>query len=146
MLLLPQGFKQESTGELAPHLDLKFRDEVNAVTVSDAIDAVHWNFHVEQLDACLFVHDSPQYMVAAAERFKPLKDHSNCLHLPCWPHLFAKVPKVVFDGGCLSELKEFHCLVQLLFVLSLYWCTKWCKFQTAAVENWEKVPERLTVM
>ena len=52
-------------------------------------------------------------MVAAAERFKSVKGYSNCVHLPCWPHLFAKVPEVVFDSGCLAEVKEFHRLVQL---------------------------------
>ena len=37
---MPKDFKSESAGELAFHLDLKFTDEVNAVTVSDAIDSV----------------------------------------------------------------------------------------------------------
>ena len=63
MLLLPKVFKSESAGELAFHLDLKFPDEVNAVTVCR-------DFHVEQSDVRLFVHDSAAYMVAAAGRLK----------------------------------------------------------------------------
>ena len=143
VLLLPKEFKSESAGELAFHLDLKFPDEVNAVTVSDAINSVCRDFHVAQSDVRLFVHDSPPYMVAAAERFKSVKGYSNCVHLPCWPHLFAKVPEVVFDSGCLAEVKEFHRLVQLLFARSPYWRTKWYKFQNAAMEQWNKVHEQL---
>ena len=48
VLLLPKEFKSESAGELAFHLDLKFLDEVNAATVSDAIDGVCRDFHVAQ--------------------------------------------------------------------------------------------------
>ena len=80
--LLPKVFKSESAGKLAFHQDLKFRDEVNATTVSDAIDAICRDFHVEQSDVRLFVHDSPPYMVAAAERFQSAKGDSNCVHLP----------------------------------------------------------------
>ena len=115
VLLFLKVFKSESAGELAFHLDLKFLNEVNATAVSDAIDAVRRDFHVEQSDVRLFVHDSPPYMVAAVERFKSAKGYSNCVHLPCWPHLLAKVPKVAFDGAYLPELKEFHRLIQLLF-------------------------------
>ena len=144
VLLLPKVFKSESAGELAFHLDLKFPDEVDATTVSDAIDAVCRDFYVEQSNIRLFVHDTPPYMVAAAERFKSAKGYSNCVHLPCWPHLFAKVPEVVLDGAYLPELKEFHRLIQLLFARLPYWRTKWCKFQSAAMENWTKVHEKLS--
>ena len=115
VLLLPKVFNSESAGEMAFHLDLKFPGEVNATTVSDAIDAICRDFHVEQSNVRLFVHDSPPYMVADAERFKFAKGYSNCVHLPCWPHLFAKMLEVVFDGACLPELKEFCRLTQLLF-------------------------------
>ena len=77
VLLLPKIFKWESTGGLAFHLDLKFRDEVNVVTVSDAIAAVCQDFHVEQSDVRLFVHDSAPNMIAAAKCFKIAKGHSK---------------------------------------------------------------------
>ena len=114
------------------------------MTVSDAIDNVCRDFHVAQSDVHLFIHDSPPYMVAAAEQFKSVKGYSNCVHLPCGPLLFAKVPEVAFDSGCLAEVKEFHRLVQLLFARSPYWRMKWCKFQNAAMEQWNKVHEQLT--
>ena len=56
----------------------------------------------------LFVHDSPPYMSAAAERFIKDNGYINCVHLPCWPHLFAKVPEAVFDASVLTEQAEFH--------------------------------------
>ena len=40
VLLLPKVFKLESARELAFHLHLNFRDEVNVVAVRDAIDAI----------------------------------------------------------------------------------------------------------
>ena len=51
---------------------------------------------------------------------------------------------MVLDSAYLPELKEFHRLIQLLFTRSPYWRTKWCKFQTAAMENWTKVHEQLS--
>ena len=63
--------------------------------------------------------------------------------MPYWPHLFAKVHEVVFDSGCLTEVKEFHRFVQLLFAQLPYCRTKWCKFQNAAIEQWNKVHEQL---
>ena len=115
VLLFPKVFKSESVGKLALHQDLKFLDEVNAVTVSDAIGAVCRDFHVEQADVRLFVYHSATCMVAVAERYEIAKGYSNCVHLPCWPHLLAKVPEGLFDSGCPTELKEFHRLVHLLF-------------------------------
>ena len=68
VLLVPKVFLLESARDLAFHLDLKFPDDVNAVTVSDALDSVRRDFHVDQSDVRLFVRDSPPYMVLAAER------------------------------------------------------------------------------
>ena len=69
--------------------------------------------------------------------------YTNCVHLPCWPHLFAKVPEAVFDAGVLTEQAEFHRLVQLLFARSPFWRTKWYRYQKAAVKKWKDVHEQL---
>ena len=41
-VLLPTGFHYESAGVLPLHLDLGFPDEINNVTVFDAVDEVFW--------------------------------------------------------------------------------------------------------
>ena len=138
IVLLPKVFDSDSAGVLPFHLDLVFPKEVNNVTVSDAINEVCRNFHIAQDDVRLFVHDCAGYLVKATERFQTVKGYTNCVHLPCWPHLFAKVPDTVFTNGCLTELKEFQRVTQLLFTRSPYWRTKWVAHQEAAMEKWEK--------
>ena len=72
------------------------------MTVSDAIGAICQDFDEQQWDARLFVHDSPLHMVAVAKHFKFAKGYSIVCSCLCWPHVSAKVPKMVFNSACLA--------------------------------------------
>jgi len=135
LMLIPKDVGDQSVQ--AFHLDLVFPDEVNNVTMSDAIDSVLRVYHVNCEDLRLFVHDSAPYMNPSAERLKSDKGYMNLVHLPCWPHLISLVPGAVFDSGILVEITELTRLVALLFARSPFWRTKWVAWQEKEMAKWK---------